>query len=107
MRFDTRNRNEASDADVESLCNLGDIQIRVFEHRIKPVLAVVVEQLSAEIAQTGGEAVTSPKQSAEVESPIDVIGLNRVGKAFHVEHRLVELGPIREDVIGGRIVRIV
>jgi hypothetical protein len=42
-----------------------------------------------------------------VESPIDVIGLNRVGKAFHVEHRLVELDPIRVDVIGGRIIRIV
>ena len=55
---------------------------------------MVVDQLRAEIAQVGGEAIAGAVQSGEVESPIEMIGLNGIGKAFDIQHRLVELGPV-------------
>jgi len=69
-------------------------------------MVVVIVQLRAKIAEIGGEPIAGPEQTAEVESPIEMIGLNRVRNAFDVEHRLVELQPIGEDVVGGRRIGI-
>src|SRR5215469_7457845 len=99
LRFYARNRNETADADVQSVGYLGNIQVNVFERGIEAVLAVVVEPLRAEIAQVGSETIAGAIQSGEVESPIEVIRLNRVRKTFDVQDSLVELDSIREDII--------
>ena len=48
-----------------------------------------------------------PYKAAEMESPIDVVGLHAVGHAFDIEDGLVEFDPVGEDVIGGREIRAV
>ena len=65
----------------------------------KPYWRCCIEQLLAEVAVVGGEAIAGADKPAEMKAPIDVVGLDGVWQAFDVENGLVEFDAVGKDVV--------
>ena len=101
LRFDPRNREEPSNSDVEAIFDR-EIKVDVLEDRIKAILFIGRQELLAEVALRGREAIVDPEESGYVISPIEMVGLHGVRKAFDVYDRLIEFDLVGKNVVGDR-----
>ena len=83
---------------------MGEVDVEVFEGGVEAVLAIVDEELVAEVALVGGVAVVGAVEGGEVEAPVDVVALDGVGEALDVEDGLVEFEAVGVEVVAfGRV----
>ena len=73
---------------------------------MEPLALRVVQQLLAEIAFGGGEAVIEAIEIGEAEAPIEVVGLNGIGSALDIERGLIELKGVGHFGVGRRQIAV-
>src|ERR1700734_3032052 len=83
-----------------------DIEVQIIHHRVVTVGVVVLQQLLAEDAFGCRVAIVQAVDVGEAESPIEVIGLNRIRETLEIKSDLVELNGVGNHVGGGFVVGI-
>ena len=89
LGLDTGDGEETAHADVEALQDR-EVKVDVFEDRVEAVATVNKQQLLAEVALGGGEAVVVSVEAGEVEAEVEVRVLHGVREALDVDDGLVE-----------------
>ena len=77
--LDPRHGDEAAYSQIHTLNNLRDVDIDVFEGGIKTVLAMIVQQLAAQVSLRNCEAIVRAVEGGKVVAPVDMIALNGIG----------------------------
>ena len=104
LRLNAGYRDVPACPDVHALCDMREIDVDVLEDWIESILAIVIDQLRAEITFVSRETIVRSEERREMKTPIYVIALHRVGEPFNVDNKLIELNRIRERIIGDRCV---
>src|ERR1700760_4326771 len=89
LRLNAGHRKKATDADVQAGLDR-EIQVEIFEHRVKAVAAIEEEQLLTEVSLRCGEAVVVAVKRGEVIAPVEVAVLHRVRQTLEVNNRLIQ-----------------
>jgi hypothetical protein len=97
---------ESANSDVEAIFDR-EVEIEILQDQIKAVLLVGRQELLAEIALRGREAIVNTEESRHVVSPVEMAGLHGVGEAFDVYDRLIEFDLVGKNVVGNRKVILV
>ena len=101
MCFDSRNREEPANPNVEAIFNR-EVEVEILQNRIEAVLFVGLQELLAEVALRGREAIVDTVESRHMVSPVEMAGLHCVGEAFDAYDRLIEFDLVGKNVVGDR-----
>ena len=102
LRFNVRRRNVPPKFDDHSLRHVGDVHEAISFHWIESVQTIVVQELSAKSPLRRSPAIVDTVHRCEAESPVHVIPLHGVRKAFSAHYGLVELKLVGDDGVGFR-----
>src|ERR1700733_10041999 len=101
IRLDITQRGITADPDVAALADPGNVDIEVEVRRGIAIERIFLCQLVTEYALHRDFPVIGAIQIDDTEAPIDMVRLHGVRYALDVQHRLVELGCVRVEVIAG------
>ena len=99
--FDSRDREEPANSNVEAIFDR-EVEVEILQNRIEAVLFVGLQELLAEVALRGREAIVDTVESRHVVSPVEMGVLHCVGEAFDIYDRLVEFDLVGKNVVGDR-----
>lgn len=106
LSFDVDWRDVSSDAEDHPLSNVGEVEVEVELERVISIEVVVLEQLIAQPALGRGVAVVHAEEVGDLEAPIHVVGLVRVGLPLEDQNALGELEAVRNDVVDFGDIRV-
>src|SRR5262249_37641730 len=89
-----------ADADVRASQEVGYVNVEVHFRGIPAIEQVVLEKLIAAPAAGHRVAVVHAIKCNGAETPVDVIGLDRVRITLQLEYELIEFAAVRDSPVG-------